>query len=399
MSPAIRARRAPANDRKPATARINGDAPVAGSAASGNGHPSVADPSKPAVAVHGPDAAEWREFVGRWLASAGSTIADAARGDWEVALSDGLQKRWRRQRVRLVFDPLRATLPRGAWFTAPGSGAGRKILEAACAEPLFTRRTALAQVPGAPEDGIAAVCRVRGLTWGPARLGPVRYERRVAFHVTVTRWGGLPWQEAWVLLLDGSGTCLERVRDTELADVRVRDGLYQIGEELADEEREAWIAHAQGHFGHLLEEREEEWERAVGRSRDDELARLGAFFTARIEEEEERLRRRTGNGEEAEIEEGDATSLKLEWERRAAEVRHRWALRTELRVWGVSEWSWPVAELEQELRAGAVHVRVTSHVDVARGLPGLPACPSCGHHAEMLVRARGSVACERCGPA
>jgi len=341
----------------------------------------------------------WRDFVGRWLESEGCRVNPAARGDWEVELSPALGRRWRRQRVRLVFDSQRPTLPRGAWFTAPGSTAGRRILDVGLEAPVCTRRTALAHVPGAPEDGIATVCRVRGLSWGPPRMGPVRYERRIAFHVTVTRWGGLPWQEAWVLLLDASGSCLERVRDTELPDVRIRDGLYQIGDALPAEERERWITNARAHFDRLLEEREEEWERAVARSRDDELARLGAFYTARIEEEEERLRRRTGNGEEAEIEEGDATSLKLEWERRAAEVRHRWALRTELRVWGVSEWSWPVAELEQELRAGAVHVRVTSHVDVARGLPGLPACPSCGHHAEMLVRARGSVACERCGPA
>src|SRR2546428_855904 len=32
-----------------------------------------------------------------------------------------------------------------------------------------------------------------------------------------------------------------------------------------------------------------------------------------------------------------STSLKLEWERRAAEVRGRWALRTEIRTWGVVE--------------------------------------------------------------
>jgi hypothetical protein len=75
-----------------------------------------------------PDGAAWREFVGRWLAAAGCTLGNAARGDWEVTLSPALQKRWRRQRVRLVFDPQRPTLPRGAWFTAPGSGAGRKIL-------------------------------------------------------------------------------------------------------------------------------------------------------------------------------------------------------------------------------------------------------------------------------
>jgi len=35
-------------------------------------------------------------------------------------------------------------------------------------------------------------------------------------------------------------------------------------------------------------------------------------------------------------------------------------------------------------------------VDVARGRPALPACPSCGTPAEMLVRVRGAVGCERC---
>jgi hypothetical protein len=240
---------------------------------------------------------------------------------------------------------------------------------------------------------------VRGLAWGAPRLGPVRYERRVAFHVVVTRWAGLPWQEPWVLLLGDSGDCIECVQDTELPDVRVREGLYQIADELPPDQRAEWMDHARRHFDRLLAEREEEWERAVARLRDDELGRLGAFFSARIEEEEERLRRRSPNGDEAEIEQGDATSLKLEWERRAAEVRQRWALKTELRVWGVSEWSWPVADLEQELRAGAVHVRVSSRVDVARGRPALPPCPTCGQPAEMLVRSRGAVACVSCGPA
>src|SRR6185503_1677268 len=164
---------------------------------------------------------------------------DAARGDWEVALAPALQKRWRRQRVRLVFDPQRPTLPRGAWFTAPGSGAGRKILEAACAEPFITQRTALVRVPGAPDEGIAAVCRVRGLTWGPPRLGPVRYERRVAFHVVVTLWGGLPAQEAWVLLLDSNGELLEWERGRSLPDLRSREGLYQIADGVTAEAREA----------------------------------------------------------------------------------------------------------------------------------------------------------------
>src|SRR6266536_2735697 len=89
-----------------------------------------------------------------------------ARRTPEVELGTALKRRWRRQRVRLVFDPLRPTLPRGAWFTAPGSVGGRKILQAALEEPLVTRRTALAHVPGVGEEGLAAVCRVRGLKWG-----------------------------------------------------------------------------------------------------------------------------------------------------------------------------------------------------------------------------------------
>ena len=113
-----------------------------------------------------------------------------------MALPAALQKRWRRQRVRLVFDPLRPTVPRGAWFTAPGSAVGQKILEAVRETPVVAHRTALAQVPGAPEAGIAAVCKVRGLTWGRPRLGPVVYERRVAIHAIVTLWGGLPAQES-----------------------------------------------------------------------------------------------------------------------------------------------------------------------------------------------------------
>ncbi len=345
-----------------------------------------------------PDGVAWREFVGRWLTAAGCTVGSAARGDWEVALAPALQKRWRRQRVRLVFDPQRPTLPRGAWFTAPGSGAGRRILEAACADPLLTRRTALVQVPGAPAEGIAAVCRVRGLAWGPPRLGPVRYERRVAFHFIVTLWGGLPAQEPWVMLVGPEGDLLEWERGSELPEVRARDGLYQIADALAPEACDLLSARAREHLDILLGQREEEWERGVGRQREDELTRLSDFFAARIEEEDERSRRRGPNGDESEMEGGDATSLKLEWERRAAEVRHRWALRTEVRMWGLEEWAWPVADLDQELRAGAVHLRLTSRVDVARGRPALPGCPGCQAPAEMLVRARGGVACVRCAP-
>ena len=74
----------------------------------------------------------------------------------------------------------------------------------------------------------------------------------------------------------------------------------------------------------------------------------------------------------------------------------RWAVRGEVRLWGLEEWSWPVADLEQEVRAGAVHVRLKTLVDVARARPASPPCPTCGTPAEILVRVRGSVGCARC---
>jgi hypothetical protein len=360
----------------------------------GNGNGSGAFKAAALAATQGP----WREFVGRWLEASGCEVTAAARGDWEVSLSAALQRRWRRQRVRLVFDPLRPTLPRGAWFTAPGSGAGRKILDAAREEPIVVRRTALPCVPGAPEDGLASVCKVKGLSWGPPRLGPVHYERRVAFHAMVTLWGGLPAQEPWTLLLGPQGDLVEWHRADALPDVRSRDGLYQISEDLEPETCERLAEQARARLVELLAEREGEWERSVGTLRDDELARLSAFFAARVEEEEERLRHRTPSEGGPDIQDGDATSLKLEWERRAQEVRQRWALRTEVRLWGLEEWAWPVANLEQELRAGAVHLRLESPVDVARGRPATPHCPTCGAPADMLVRARSSVACVNCGP-
>jgi hypothetical protein len=376
--------------------RVNGKHSRTNGNGNGNGKaPSLPEVPRGETAAESPD---WRRFVGRWLEAHHCRVEAAPRGDWEVELSPELQKRWRRQRVRLVFDPARPTVPRGAWFTAPGSAGGRRILDAALAEPLFTRRTALARVPGAPDDGWTGVCRVRGIQWGPARLGPVRYERRVAFHAVITRWGGLPWQEQWVVLVGAGGEVLERVQAAQVPEVRPREGLYQLPEELEPEVRERWLLSARATLEALAEEREREWAVSVGRLRDDELDRLGSFFSARIEEEEERMRRRAGH-DEHELEHGDATSLKLEWERRAAEVRQRWSIRTEVRLWGIEEWSWPVADLAQELRSGAMRVKVKGPVDVARGRPALPPCPTCERPAEMLVRARGTVCCAACAPA
>jgi hypothetical protein len=382
MSPAARSAR-------PAPPPARRGAARAPAAASGTGMSPAPPPALPP---------EWRVFVGAWLEAEGCAVKPAARGDWEVELAAGLRRRWRRQRVRLVFDPLRATLPRGAWFTAPGSSAGRRILEAALEEPVLTRRTALAHVPGVGDEGLAGVCKVRGLAWGTARLGPVRYERRVSFHAVATRWGGLPWQEPWVVLIGPGGELLEWHSEPDVPEVRAREGLYQMEEELEPEQRARWLEVTRAHFERLLEEREQDWEQQMGRLRDAELERLGAFFSARLEEEQERMRRRSTGGDVTELEQGDSTTIKLEWDRRAAEVRARWAIRTEMRVWGLTEWAWPVAELTQELRAGAVHVRLKSAVDVARGRPGLPACPSCGSPAELLVRVRGSVACVHCAP-
>ena len=378
MSAAVRKRRAPARGRTVRKA------------------PTVTGPVHPgAAAAVLPDG--WREFVGGWLGQAGCTLQPAARGDWEVELSAALQKRWRRQRVRLVFDPQRATLPRGAWFMAPGSGAGRKLLEGAIEAPVFTQFTALAHVPGAPESGLASVCRVKGLTWGPSRLGPVRYERRVSVHAVVTRWGGLPWQEPWTVMLGPGGEFIEWDITPGMPEIRSREGLYQIADELASAERAHWMEQAREQLDRLTREREAEWEGSVARLRDTELDRLGSFFSSRIDEEEERMRRRVSRTDESDIDgSGDITSLKLEWERRAAEVRQRWALLIEVRLWGLVEWSWPVADLEQEVRSGAMRVRLVSRVDVARGRPAAPRCPSCGEPAEMLARVKGSIGCNRC---
>jgi hypothetical protein len=215
VSPALKKRAKRKTTRKP------------GSNGNGNGKNGSARANVSVNIPRGETAAEspeWRQFVGRWLEAHECKVEAAPRGDWEVELSAALQKRWRRLRVRLVFDPARATVPRGGWFIAPGSAGGRRILDAALSEPIFTRRTALAQVPGAPADGIASVCRVRGFTWGPPRLGPVRYERRVAFHAVITRWGGLPWQEQWVVLVGAGGEVLERSQAAQMPDVRRREG-------------------------------------------------------------------------------------------------------------------------------------------------------------------------------
>ncbi len=337
----------------------------------------------------------WREFVGRWLEDSSSAVRPAARGDWEVDLSESLRKRWRRQRVRMVFDPQRATLPRGAWFTAPASSAGRKILDAG-----DRRAGDRATHRARPRTRCSRERLRRGLPHSRLELGTAAPRTGALRASRVDPRGGRPAGAAAGTgavggVLGPSGGFMEWSRGFDVPDVRTRDGLYQIPDDPDPEERARWMAGARDQLDRILAEHEHEWELRVSMLRDEELSRLGAFFSSRIEEEEERQRRRAGNGDELD-EQADATSLKLEWERRAAEVRQRWALRTEVRLWGVVEWSWPIATLEQELRSGAVHVRVAADVDVARGRPSLPPCPGCGRGAELLVRARGGVGCEHC---
>ena len=133
----VRANGKPATGRSANGRQTNGKHANGKHANGGNGKQAEAP-----VVPRGETAAEspdWRRFVGRWLEAHHCKVEAAPRGDWEVELSPELQRRWRRQRVRLVFDPARPTVPRGAWFTAPGSAGGRRILEAALAEPLCTR--------------------------------------------------------------------------------------------------------------------------------------------------------------------------------------------------------------------------------------------------------------------
>jgi hypothetical protein len=167
---------------------------------------------------------------------------------------------------------------------------------------------------------------------------------------------------------------------------------------LPGEECERLAARVREQLETLLDQREEEFERAVGRLREDELGRLATFFATRIEEEEERSRRRTTNGDhESEMEGGDATSLKLEWERRAAEVRQRWALHTEVRIWGLEEWagrspSWS-RSCARERCASDSPAGWTSRAACLDCLPARLRCA--GGNARA---ARGAVACVLCAP-
>ena len=278
-------------------------------------------------------------------------------------------KRQRRQRVRLCSIAA-TTVPRGAWFTAPGSAAGKDL---ECARRRSSHTTALAQVP-APEANIAAVCCA-----ARPRLGS---RDEVAIHAIVTLWGGLPAQESWVLLLGPDRSLVEWARAPELGELRARDGLYQIHESLTPEEVDGFAAAARILFQAVLDEREHEWEQAVARRRDEELTRLSAFFASRVEEEEERSRRRTPGAEMAEMEDGDTVSLKLEWERRAAEIRQRCAAH---RGPLVGHRGMGVAGRTTGLRAAPCTCG-SGRVDVARSA-ALP-CPGSGRDAGAGPRRR-----------
>ena len=86
----------------------------------------------PAVGAHALDADVARRSSVAGSTAAGARVSDAARGDWEVELSPALQRRWRRQRVRLVFDPQRAdAAARRVVHRARAAAPAGKILEAA----------------------------------------------------------------------------------------------------------------------------------------------------------------------------------------------------------------------------------------------------------------------------
>jgi len=135
----------------------------------------------------------------------------------------------------------------------------------------------------------------------------------------------------------------------------------------------------------------------VGRIRDDELDRLGAFFSARIEEEEERLRRRAGH-DEHELEHGDATSLKVEWERRAAEVRQRWEMRTRAALGYRGVVVAGRACSSRSCARGRCTFKLKTVVDVARGRPALPPARRAGAPPRCSCARRGTACCAECAP-
>jgi len=69
-----------------------------------------------------------------------------------------------------------------------------------------------------------------------------------------TRWGGLPLQEPWVVLLGPDGQLLETELGSQLSGVRPREGLYQISEPPSDEQRVYWMERARAALEGLLDE-------------------------------------------------------------------------------------------------------------------------------------------------
>jgi len=175
----------------------------AGSARRAGGRPAPARPRAKAAAVTAPQRRtarllrpprpSRRATATRRVARLAPVRRPVARGarlqgrgraarDWEVELSQELQKRWRRgQRVRLVFDPARPTVPRGAWFIAPGS-----VAAGSSSRPRSPNRCARAaprsrRCRAGPADGMASVLPRARIHVGPTALrpGPLRAARGV----------------------------------------------------------------------------------------------------------------------------------------------------------------------------------------------------------------------------
>ncbi|MGH7726349.1 MAG: hypothetical protein ACREOU_13055 [Candidatus Eiseniibacteriota bacterium] len=337
----------------------------------------------------------FEQFAVDFLRARGAAVLARGPLEWEATLPADLARKWRRPQLRLVFDPERTTLSRGAQFAAPGSLIGLKLLKEARESGHLARFHAPVR-PGVDARALAG----EGLVLHDVDAAdPVVHEPRwivlVGFHMTVTFTGGNPEQDLRSVLADPRGPVFDFWEPEE----RKRAGLVPEipeGIELEPIDRAALWAGARTWLERVLEPRAERWRKRTDEGRDRDLARLNTFYQTRIQEERDRRRRRRsedGDGEEPTTE----AALKLEWGRRTKAVRTRYDATIDIRLWGIEEIARPRQPISYPLVRGGKKVGTLEvEVDLGAGALVRPPCPVCGRAAGEFWWEDAGLVCRRC---
>jgi hypothetical protein len=353
------------------------------------------DDLAPVVAEEDDPRTPFEAFALDFLAARGAAIEKKGELDWEATLPTDLQKKWRRQAYRLVFDPDRGTLPRNGAFAAPGSIAGLRLLEAARGEGHVARFHAEAQskVDARAIAGEGLV--LHDVDAGKPAIGEPTHAVLYAFHTTLTFHGGSPEQDLRSVLVDPRGPSFDFWEPEE----RRRAGLlpnFPDGFTPEPVDRVALWTAAEEWLTRVLEPRAGRWRKRAEEGRERDLLRLNTFYQTRIQEERDRKRRR--RAEDAENEEvATEAALKLEWGRRTKAVRMRYEPVVEVRLWGIEEMARPRQAVTYGLTLGGKSVGALEvDVDLASGTLVRPPCPVCGRTAGEFWWEGDGLVCRRC---